>query len=273
MASIQQFREFKKRLGITHSVLTHGLSYGDDCTSLEAFIPELERNRTYGIGVIDPRNFTQQRLQQMKEAGIRGIRVNVYRYHAMHDVQLQKVALIEHSQVLKEYCPTWSMAFTHTHPEFWASLTPIVEDISASGIPVVTDHFALLKGSSMLPEEYGSDPTRQPGFADIIALVRSGVLYVKLSAPYRVSNMGPNYEDLRPVVKALIKANPRKLLWGSDWPHTPRMKVRSQEEALKETPFLQVDDEAWLRSLKSWLSDEEWHLVMVQNPRDLYGCT
>lgn len=54
-------------------------------------------------------------------------------------------------------------------------------------------------------------------------------------------------------------------------PHTPRMKVRSEDEALCETPFLQVDDRAWLDSLRSWLSDKEWRLVMIENPRTLYG--
>jgi hypothetical protein len=49
------------------------------------------------------------------------------------------------------------------------------------------------------------------------------------------------------------------------------MKVRTEQEALLETPFLRVDDLAWLRSLKSWLSDEEWDLIMVQNPSVLYA--
>ena len=49
------------------------------------------------------------------------------------------------------------------------------------------------------------------------------------------------------------------------------MTVRSKEEALRETPFLEVDDGAWLRSLRKWLSDEEWNLLMVRNPQTLYG--
>lgn len=48
------------------------------------------------------------------------------------------------------------------------------------------------------------------------------------------------------------------------------MKIRSKEEALVETPFLDVDDGLWLRSLRSWLSDEEWNLLMVENPTALY---
>ena len=48
------------------------------------------------------------------------------------------------------------------------------------------------------------------------------------------------------------------------------MKVRSHEEAMEETPYLIVDDLAWLKSLRSWLSEEEWNLMMVQNPKDLF---
>ena len=110
----------------------------------------------------------------------------------------------------------------------------------------------------------------QPGFDAIISLLREGLLWVKLSAPYRVSELAPGYEDLKPVVRTLVGANPRRVLWGSDWPHTPRMQVRSPEDALKEEPYLEVDDAAWLVSLRSWLSDEEWELMVKTNPAELY---
>lgn len=48
-------------------------------------------------------------------------------------------------------------------------------------------------------------------------------------------------------------ANPREVMWGSDWPHTQSMKARSPEEALQLTPFLEVDDGAWVRSLMTWV--------------------
>lgn len=207
----------------------------------------------------------------MHDAGIRGIRINLYKYRAMHDVELQKAVLRDHATVLRKHCPGWSMTFTHLHPEFWEDLAPVMQDIADAGIPLVTDHFALLKAASMLPPAKSSKVTAQPGFNDVISLIRSGILYVKISAPYRISEMAPTYDDLRPIVLAFMRANPKRVLWGSDWPHTPRMKIRSQEEALREVPFLEVDDEAWLRSLKSWLTTEEWDLIMVKNPNELYG--
>jgi hypothetical protein len=60
------------------------------------------------------------------------------------------------------------------------------------------------------------------------------------------------------------------MLISVDRPHTPLMKVRTREEALKEAPYLEVDDMAWLRSLRSWLSDQEWKTLMVENPQRLY---
>ena len=111
----------------------------------------------------------------------------------------------------------------------------------------------------------------QPGFAQIMELVRAGYLWVKLSAPYRVSEDSPVYRDVKFLVRAFVDANKHRVLWGSDWPHTPRMKVRTHEEAMKETPFLEIDDEAWIECLKSWLSEEEWELLMVKNPNVLFG--
>ncbi|KAJ5692617.1 hypothetical protein N7462_002040 [Penicillium macrosclerotiorum] len=269
-ATVKEYNEFKHRLGITHSVLTHGLSYGADCSCLTDFTSDLGQDATKGIAVIDPSTVTSTQLKEMHINGIRGIRVNMYRYGAMHDVERQKEALRAHARALDTHCLGWSMAFTHTHPEFWAELEPVIaREVVPRGIQLVTDHFALLKGQSMLPAGC-KDIMQQTGLQEVLELVRAGYLYVKISAPYRVSTLAPGYEDLRPLVRALLEANPQQVLWGSDWPHTPLMKVRTREEALQVTPYLEVDDRAWLESLQSWLTDQEWHMLMVLNPRRLY---
>lgn len=269
-ATVQQFLDFKRSTGITHSVLTHGLSYGSDCSSLLAFLAELGASDTKGIGVIDPETTSDEMISQMHAAGVRGIRLNLYKYKAMHDLERQKLALTEHARRIERF-PGWTMAFTHVHPEFWRHLRPVIKtEVAERGIRLVTDHFALLKGTSMLPIECNGDITKQEGFDAILSLVRDGLLWVKLSAPYRVSEEGPLYEDLRPLVRAYVDANPSRVLFGSDWPHTPKMMVRSHEEAMKETSFLEIDDSAWLTSLRSWLTDEEWELMVLRNPRELY---
>lgn len=227
---------------------------------------------TRAIGVIDPESTTDDEMRALHKAGVRGIRVNLYRYQAMDDVELQKKALQAHAERIVRLLLPWSMAMTTIHPEFWSELVPFLQStIAKDGIQLVSDHFCLLKAPSMLPPEYRNDPTTQPGFQAIMAAVRSGILWVKLSAPYRVSEMRPSYSDLYFLVRAFVDANKHRVLWGSDWPHTPRMKVRTREDALKETPYLEIDDKQWLLTLRSWLSDEEWDFIMVKNPQGLFA--
>ncbi|KAL7758581.1 hypothetical protein ACKLNR_011008 [Fusarium oxysporum f. sp. zingiberi] len=271
-ATVQSFKTFRQKLGITNSVLTHGLSYGDDCTSLKTFVTQLGKSSTSGVGVIDPENTTDDEIQDMQAAGICGLRVNLYHYNAMEDVELQKKTLLAYLERVTRLSLPWSLTMTTIRTDFWDTLETFMrEEVAPTGRPLITDHFGLLKAPSMLPAQYRQDPTQQPGFAPILRLVKDGLLYVKLSAPYRVSEQSPHYSDLKFLVRALVEANPRQVIWGSDWPHTPRMKVRSHEEAMKETPFLEVDDEAWLWSLREWLSDQEWHMLMVDNPKRLFG--
>lgn len=155
---------------------------------------------TKGITVIDPETITPAELTEMHINGVRGIRVNLYQYGAMHDVELQKIALKIHAGALDSHCTGWSIAFTPMHPDFWGALKPVIaQEIVPRGIRLVTDHFALLKGASMLPAECEGDLTRQPGFEDILDLVRAGHIFVKISAPYRVSTQAPDFEDLQPL--------------------------------------------------------------------------
>ncbi|GAP83342.2 putative amidohydrolase 2 [Rosellinia necatrix] len=274
-ATLEQFLAFRRRLGLSHSVLTHSLSYGDDCASLRAFLPALNPGSApRGVGVIDPRAASDAELRALHDAGVRGVRIDLYRRGAMEDAGRQRRAIAEHAARLERLGLGWSLALTTTRAELWAELAPLVAATAARGrgTRLVTDHFALLRAASMLPPPYRDDPARQPGFAAVLGLVRDGHLWVKLSAPYRVSEDGPGYADVEFLVRAFFDANRHRVVWGSDWPHTPRMRLRSREEALEETPFLEVDDLAWLNSLRSWLSDEEWHLLMVENPKALFSC-
>jgi predicted TIM-barrel fold metal-dependent hydrolase len=48
--------------------------------------------------------------------------------------------------------------------------------------------------------------------------LRSGKAYVKISGAYRASKAAPGYSDVIPLAKALIAANPDRIVWGTDWP-------------------------------------------------------
>jgi predicted TIM-barrel fold metal-dependent hydrolase len=83
-----------------------------------------------------------------------------------------------------------------------AIITALKDLVAASPVPVVFDHFGGAK-AALGPH--------QPGFADLVDLVRSGKAYVKISGAYRASTLAPDYPDAVPLAQALITANPEAL--------------------------------------------------------------
>jgi predicted TIM-barrel fold metal-dependent hydrolase len=78
------------------------------------------------------------------------------------------------------------------------------EVLAASPVTLVFDHYGNAK------EELG---VGQPGFSDLVSLVKSGKAYVKISV-----TGGPreNYGYFTPLVQMLISANVDRVLWGTN---------------------------------------------------------
>ena len=135
------------------------------------------------------------------------------------------------------------------------ALAPVIE---TSAVPVVLDHFALAAAAK---------GPGQPGFEVLTRLVK-GQAWVKLSAPYRISDHPPAYADVTPIARALIAANPAQMLWGSDWPHTTRAPGKGP---LDIHPFLVQDEAATLDLLVDWAPDAKTRqAILVDNPARLY---
>ena len=58
---------------------------------------------------------------------------------------------------------------------------------------------------------------------------------------------------MAPLARALIDANPERVLWGSDWPHPHAAAPGSERDAL--TPFYDIDDGLALNQLADWAPD------------------
>jgi predicted TIM-barrel fold metal-dependent hydrolase len=134
--------------------------------------------------------------------------------------------------------------------------------VEAAPVPIVFDHFG--GAEARLGVE-------QASFGDLVALVRSGKAYVKLSGAYRVSTRGPDYPDVTPLAKALIEANPDRVIWGSDWPH-PGTAAPGGRSKTEVKPLLQIDDGRLLNRLAVWAPDAAVRKkILVDNPARLYG--
>ena len=74
-----------------------------------------------------------------------------------------------------------------------------------------------------------------------------------------VVGQAPDYPDARALHAALVKENPERLVWGSDWPH-PRM-----EDEMPNAGHL-------LDLFNEWTKDDAIRRrILVDNPAKLYG--
>jgi predicted TIM-barrel fold metal-dependent hydrolase len=68
---------------------------------------------------------------------------------------------------------------------------------------------------------------------------------------------GPPWRKAAGFARALVKRNPERLVWGTDWPHPD--------------VALLPDDQQLLNALFEWVPDEGTrHRILVDNPARLY---
>jgi predicted TIM-barrel fold metal-dependent hydrolase len=105
----------------------------------------------------------------------------------------------------------------------------------------------------------------------VLDLLRSGKVWVKLSAPYLASTLAPHHADVVSLAQALIAANPARILWGTNWPH-PNSGRGEGRAPTDIAPLRQVDDGSVLNMLPLWAPDAAVRkAILVDNPARLYG--
>jgi len=207
-----------------------------------------------GIAVIDEKT-PDSDLDAMASAGVRGIRL-ISGANGPSDPAVARARF--QAAVPRMKSRNW-------HIQMYTSLGIILalkDLIQASPVPVVFDHFGGAQAARGL---------NQPGFPDLLELLHSGKAYVKISGAYRASTRGPDYFDVAPLARALIRANPDRIVWGSDWPHPNGTAVPGRKPTDIAPPF-QIDDGRLLNLLPSWEPDAAVRKkILVDNPTRLYG--
>ena len=252
-ASPEEMAELHKALHIARVVIVTPSVYGTD-NSATIFGIKARAGTARGVAVIDDKT-TETDLDAMAQAGIRGIRLNL----ATGGTSDPAVGRQRFEKAVARVQPrNWHVQMFTSLP----MISAIKDLVATSSAPIVFDHFggAVAK---LGPE--------QPGFADLLDLVRSGKAYVKISAAYRSSDLAPDYSDVIPLAKALIAANPDRILWGTDWPH-PNSTTPPGRKPTDVTPLLQIDDGRLLNQLPVWAPDAAIRQkILVDNPVRLYG--
>ena len=235
-ANVDDLKRLRTQIGVARNVIVTPTPYGFDNRSTVDAVVELG-STARGVVLLPP-DMADSELNRLEAAGIRGARLNTQ------------------NPALKETLTAWSPKFRaiNWHVQIVGQLPVIVSlgpQIATLGHPVVIDHFGGARGE---------DGVENKDFQAFLDLVKTGNVYVKLSAPYETSKTGaPKYEDVSKLARALVKHAPERMLWASNWPHP-------------SVPPGTVDDLDLLNLLADWAPKEsDRKKLLVDNPAELYG--
>jgi predicted TIM-barrel fold metal-dependent hydrolase len=247
-ASPREMSALHKTLHVKRVVIVTPSVYGTD-NSATLYGIQARGATARGVAVIDDK-ISDHDLDALSAAGIRGIRLNLATAGTTDPATARQRFTASANRIKGR---NWHLQL-YTH----ADLIPAIKDlVAASPVPVVFDHFGGAQTA------LGPD---QPGFADLIELLRTGNVYVKISGAYRASTQAPDYQDAAPFAKGLIVANPDRILWGTDWPH-PDTKASPKVSAP-----LPIDDGRLFNQFPVWSPDPQIRQkILVENPARLYG--
>jgi predicted TIM-barrel fold metal-dependent hydrolase len=240
-APVGAYLHLHRQLGIERGVLVQPSIYGtDNQLQLDALAYLRSLGKDYrGVAVVAA-DVCEAELDRLEEGGHCGVRMNLLFKGGIEwrDVQALAERLAQRN---------WHLQFLIDVSDF----DDLESRIRALPVPVVIDHMghmACEKGVS------------QPGFQALLNLLRDDQAWVKLSAAYRITaEQEPPYTDVVPFARALLKANPGRCLWGTDWPHPHFSRPMPNDGDL-------------LHLLADWAPDEVVRQrILVDNPAVLYG--
>lgn len=205
-APVEHYIALLDHLGFARGVLVQGNAHGYDNRVL---LDALERypQRLRGVAITNTR-IAPATLRGWHKLGMRGLRFHLFsdagrpgyvRGVGLDVFEVFRPTMRELGWVMQVFCDWRLMG------EMAATLRAVSREM-----PVIVDHML------NIPAARGVE---DPNFRALLRLVGDGHVHVKVSAAYRLSDQFPDYPDARPFHDALLRANPERLMWGTDWPH------------------------------------------------------
>jgi len=253
-APVEDLMYLMTQLGLHRVVVVQASPQGADNRCLVDALEHINSTSTLqarGVAVIHEAT-SDAELEQMHQAGVRGVRVNL-ESAGQDDPDVARQLLLWSAQRVAPW--GWHVQ-TYTTLDVIASVSDCLLRLP---VPVVIDHFGRPMASK------GVD---QPGFKTLLKLVSSGKIWVKLSAAHRISDL-PDCEDAQHIAQALLNAHPDRMLWGTDWPHPGAWPGQARSPQMLE-PFHPIDDARALQRISEWVGVLNWNKILQSNPEYLY---
>ncbi|WP_248323834.1 MULTISPECIES: amidohydrolase [unclassified Caballeronia] len=236
-APASSYARMQRALGLSRAIVVQPTGYGFDNGCTLAAIAELGSGAR-GVAVVPP-DVGEDELQRLHEAGIRGVRFmmlpgGVLPWDALTEISARIAPLGWHIDLQLD---------GHALPRY----EPMLSRLSSR---LVIDHL----GKFLAPVTPQSE-----GFASLSRLLDGGRCWIKLSAPYESSRVGPPaFDDVAWLVSDLSSRYPERGLWASNWPH-PNVRPVPEDAQMLD----------WAMELVA--GDEGRRKILVGNPGEVYG--
>ena len=226
-------------LGFERNVIVQATCHGKDNRAMVDAC-RTAGDKARGIASVSP-DVTMAELQEMDEAGVRGVRFNFVK--RLVDATPQQVFL-DIADKIKDL--GWHIV-VYFEAQDLEDLVPFLERLPTI---LVVDHMGR-------PDV--SKGTDHPDFQRFIRLMEENEnIWSKVTCPERLSVEGPPYADVVPYCQAIVDRFEDRVLWGTDWPH-PNMKSHMP------------DDGALVDYIpKIARTPEQQQKLLVDNPMRLY---
>jgi 2-pyrone-4,6-dicarboxylate lactonase len=246
-ASKDQLFALRDHLGFSKNVIVQATCHGADNSALvDALLHSSDKAR--GVATVK-RNVTDEQLQALHDAGVRGVRFNFVKRLVDFTPKEELLEIANRIKALGWHIVIYFEAVDL--PELWDFFT-------ALPTIVVVDHMGR-------PDV--SQPVDGPEFSLFIKLMTEhSNIWSKVTCPERLSVQGPKalngephpYQDVIPFAKKIVELFPDRVLTGTDWPH-PNLKDHMPDDGLL------VD---WIPNIAP--TKELQQKLLVDNPNRLY---
>jgi 2-pyrone-4,6-dicarboxylate lactonase len=232
--------ELRDFLGFERNVIVQATCHGADNRAL---VDALQNSNGRARGVATVReSVTDDELQTMHAAGVRGVRFNFVK------------------RLVDTTPPDQLLRIAHrVKPLGWH----VVIYFEAQDLPELYGFFRSLPTTVVVDHMGRPDvtlPVEGPQFELFLKLMRECPnFWSKVSCPERLSRVGPPaYADVVPFARKVVESFPDCVLWGTDWPH-PNMKSHMPDDGQLVDFIPQIARTAELQ-----------HKLLVANPMRLY---
>ena len=238
-ATIGEALRMQRALGLERGVIVQATVHGTDHRIL--FDALAAAGSAYrGIAIVDD-TVSDQELQRLHEAGVRGARFNFWK---QLNIAPTAAGFLRSIDRIKQY--GWH-AKVHSAGDEWLELKDLLAKVK---IPVVIDHMGhpdLSKGLD------------QSAIKMVLDLLRNENWWILISNGDRVSPAEHDWADVLPLARMLIEAAPDRAIWCTDWPHVQYTKPMPNDAELLEFLYRATPDPVLRRK------------VLSDNPARLFG--